>query len=384
MNLKLLIEEILDATGKPYAAVVDSRKNLPSSESGFCLHNPLIKPFVFDNEVNMAILVSFVFYTVAKKWMDVKFRFDSFLQWVMVTDKKSQKNPLTTEWKYGKDNYFANEKTPRLHSGAGNFFIKSLWNNKKMIYDKIIAIYDPRTSPKLSDSEYLKKALEIWYVLINNIPGLGPTKAAFCVQLMMGKLGCIDSINSAVYQAVAPDDLFTKKEKDGEVDLKMKQASKDSVTKELTNAGHKVAKAYVDFLNYLEKSAGMDISKNLWDVWCDIVAQKLNFAGGKIERSPIGITLPDGSMSQVIPYQKDEKSRELINKYVSMLGGKVDAKDVSRDHTDIITKSRERIGESFKDFVKESCWKNYKQEGMKKKGSKMVPNCVPKKKKKKK
>lgn len=33
--------------------------------------------------------------------------------------------------------------------------------------------------------------------------------------------------------------------------------------------------------------------------------------------------------------------------------------------------------------ILEACWKNYKQEGMKKKGKRMVPNCVPKKKKKK-
>ena len=33
--------------------------------------------------------------------------------------------------------------------------------------------------------------------------------------------------------------------------------------------------------------------------------------------------------------------------------------------------------QSFKQFC-ESCWKNYKQIGMKKKGKKKVPNCVPK------
>jgi hypothetical protein len=38
---------------------------------------------------------------------------------------------------------------------------------------------------------------------------------------------------------------------------------------------------------------------------------------------------------------------------------------------------------TFKKFFTEACWKNYKQVGMKKKGKKMVPNCVPKKKKKK-
>jgi hypothetical protein len=38
---------------------------------------------------------------------------------------------------------------------------------------------------------------------------------------------------------------------------------------------------------------------------------------------------------------------------------------------------------SFKDFLAERCWKGYIQKGMKKKGDKMVPNCIPKKKKKK-
>jgi len=39
---------------------------------------------------------------------------------------------------------------------------------------------------------------------------------------------------------------------------------------------------------------------------------------------------------------------------------------------------------NFKEHMKEileSCWKTYKKVGMKKKGKKMVPNCVPKKKK---
>ena len=40
----------------------------------------------------------------------------------------------------------------------------------------------------------------------------------------------------------------------------------------------------------------------------------------------------------------------------------------------------------FDDYVNsimEACWKRYKKVGMKKKGNKMVPNCVSKKKKKK-
>jgi hypothetical protein len=34
--------------------------------------------------------------------------------------------------------------------------------------------------------------------------------------------------------------------------------------------------------------------------------------------------------------------------------------------------------QSFKQFFTEACWKNYKKVGMKKKGKKKVPNCVPK------
>jgi len=32
---------------------------------------------------------------------------------------------------------------------------------------------------------------------------------------------------------------------------------------------------------------------------------------------------------------------------------------------------------SFKKHLEEACWDGYKQVGMKKKGNKMVPNCVP-------
>ena len=33
--------------------------------------------------------------------------------------------------------------------------------------------------------------------------------------------------------------------------------------------------------------------------------------------------------------------------------------------------------EDFYDPITEACWSGYKQVGMKKKGDRMVPNCVP-------
>lgn len=35
------------------------------------------------------------------------------------------------------------------------------------------------------------------------------------------------------------------------------------------------------------------------------------------------------------------------------------------------------IKEEFQNVLEEACWEGYKQVGMKKKGSRMVPNCVP-------
>jgi len=352
---KILNETILNQNGnpisseeKPHAATVDTQMDLPKDKSGFCLHNKSINLFAFENEVNMAILISFVLFTIQKQWQDVKFRFDSFLQWVLSTDKKSQKNPSSTEWKYDKGVYFADENTPRNSFGPGNVYIKGIWEKKKLIYDKIIAIYHPVNNKAKDEADLLKKSIDIWFVLINNISGLGPTKAAFCVQLMMGKLGCIDSINSVVYQAIAPEALFNKKpNEEGGVKLLMKSAKKDTKTKELNPAGHKIANAYIEFLNSLEQASGLDISKNLWDVWCDIVAQKINFSGPKLERNPIGVILPNRTKQNIMPYQKNEKNHKLIDKYLEMLGGKATGQNVSKDHADIITKSRERIGENI-------------------------------------
>ena len=50
-----------------------------------------------------------------------------------------------------------------------------------------------------------------------------------------------------------------------------------------------------------------------------------------------------------------------------------------------LTKSRliEIIREEIQNVLDEACWSGYTQKGMKKKGNRMVPNCVPRKKKKK-
>jgi len=44
-----------------------------------------------------------------------------------------------------------------------------------------------------------------------------------------------------------------------------------------------------------------------------------------------------------------------------------------------MAKKQRMAGERLGKGKNDPCWKNYEQQGMKKKGGKMVPNCVPKK-----
>jgi hypothetical protein len=383
MKLKLLIEEILDATGKPYAGTVDSAKEKPDAESGFCLHQPQIKQFALANDVNMAILISFVFFTIQKQWTDVKYHFDDFIRWVINTDKKSQNSPATTSWLFGNDESFSGIINRVGKRSNNNQYIRELWMDKTRLYDDVMTII--KAKPIKTQEDMLEVSTQVWYRLMK-LSGLGPTKAAFVVQLMLGQLGCIDSINSVVYKTLAPKELFTLgKDEEGNDKLSMKPAAKDKKTKELTttgkNPGKEVAQGYLNFLKSLEDAMKIPISKNLWDVWCDIVALKIQHAAPKNERPDIGVVLPDRTIQSTKPYILSKKNEEKIKRYKDMLGVP-QGFDVSKDHEDIVTGVRNRIGESFKQFFTEACWKNYKQEGMKKKGKKMVPNCVSKKKKK--
>lgn len=373
-KIKLLIEEILDATGKPYAAVVDSEKVKPDSESSFCIYQPEIKKFAMTDADSMAILISFVFFTMQKEWFEVAYAWDEFMRWVLVNHKKQLKNP-SMEWvDYTDDDLW---KPMNNALGPKGRFLKTVWKNKDRIYNDIMNIFN--NNPTNTQEEMLDVSVKVWYRLLR-VDGLGPVKAAFTVQLMLGQLGCIDSINSIVYEPLAPADLFTRsKTKAGDLKLSISASKKDG---ELDTKGKKVAAGYIEFLKALQQVMKAPISKQLWDVWCDIVAEKIKHSGAYSERSPIGITLPDGKIQSVNPYAISSKNEKSIRQYKER-NPNVTGFDIGRQHSKLVKDVRNRIGESFEKFFTEACWKNYKQEGMKKKGKRMVPNCVPKKKKKK-
>ena len=72
--------------------------------------------------------------------------------------------------------------------------------------------------------------------------------------------------------------------------------------------------------------------------------------------------------------KKDKKGNSYTPHYGSKEDGHKSAGVVSGRYVHI---GEDAVDISFEDMVEEACWKGYKQIGMKKKGGKQVPNCVP-------
>ena len=95
-------------------------------------------------------------------------------------------------------------------------------------------------------------------------------------------------------------------------------------------------------------------------------------------QKPDGILLePDGGFEIIVDDLRKINAEVFDQNY--------NKQQLAQPETDIEPNFQvESFTSSFKDYFTEACWKNYKQVGMKKKASKMVPNCVPKKAKTKK
>jgi hypothetical protein len=163
------------------------------------------------------------------------------------------------------------------------------------------------------------------YLQLLRLPRLGLPKAGFAAQLIIGRFGCIDSINSNILELpkdiVGPDNKFKSPGKS-------KVQSSDFVG-DLTKGGVEMAKKYADYLNHLEETINDDISKILWDNWCDIVAHKI-----KNPRSQFDVELQGGLKGGRVEsdyprkYKPSNPSSEFMKKY----GSDITGQEVSKQH----------------------------------------------------
>jgi hypothetical protein len=284
--------------------------------SGFCLHNPQINKFAQENSTQMFMVLAFVLYTIQKEWQIVRQTFPDFLKWVF--EEAIPKD----NWDYRGQSFSKYAHIlgmHKIHSPNEASHMRKLWEQKNTIYSTVMSLLSGKVSTSLTDSS----EFEIFKYLVQNVSGLGAVKAAFASQLIIGKFGCIDSVNTRAYFDMIKKDIKKKDKKSGFklVDRKDKDGKlirvKGKKVQDIETKDSLVGlKGYVEFLDSLQQLYGDDISKILWDDWCQIVGEKVVKAG-----SDHDITLKVNNQEFTInPYVPKSNLRTLLNKEKEHLG----------------------------------------------------------------
>jgi hypothetical protein len=284
--------------------------------SGFCLHNPQINKFAQENSTQMFMVLAFVLYTIQKEWQIVRQTFPDFLKWVF--EEAIPKD----NWDYRGQSFSKYAHIlgmHKIHSPNEAAHMRKLWEQKNTIYSTVTSLLSKKISTSLTDSS----EFEIFKYLMENVSGLGAVKAAFASQLIIGKFGCIDSVNTRAYFNMIKKDIKKKDKKSGFklVDRKDKDGKlirvKGKKVQDIQTKDSLVGlKGYVEFLDSLQQLYGDDISKILWDDWCQIVGEKVVKAG-----SDHDITLKVNNQEFTInPYVPKSNLRTLLNKEKEHLG----------------------------------------------------------------
>jgi len=311
----------LDEADKPRPRTAQNiRPFKDESESGFCLYNPKINDFARKDADQLAETILFVFGTMQTPWP----KFVSYYRFIVDAIKQgedivsyakapkspgkwddwSKKNPTDdrSTWRQEKSVYDKETEKNRLrrlpiirnvYLKANNLEEKDLsdeqidyinkavgssayiastpgtrmwgpiWENRSSIYENLAPLIDNvKQNPNDPSNlfELYKETLKI--------QGLAKSKAGFLVQLLVGKLGCIDSIWSKIFNATDPE--FAAK-----IEHALKSSPGENA-REKTWSEH--AQRYIDMLKTFEETTGMG-SRELWDGWIDQVSLQIQTPG---------------------------------------------------------------------------------------------------------
>lgn len=338
---------------------------------GFCEHNPAINKFAFENPVHMFMVLAFVLFTMQKPWSVVTEGFVEFLTW-WFTDaaKKLHDNPSRTDIEYPKDASYAKYVN---RFGQNNSFMIGFWNNRVKIFEDLKSLKsgkgsldkdakviitsladtfsDKDKTPEekkvhnsilLSLEETLHSPEYLVFRYLCSLDGLGAPKAGFVTQLILGKMGCVDSVNTNIYKSFFPSATWDPKTSSAR-SVGIEKSGKMQGT--FANPAERSMAGYAYFLKYLQHMYSndehvRDVSRMMWDDWCEIIARKMIFATNKggLKDQQIFIKHVTGGGASIDPYQHDKRSGEGIDKWKkeSPSGHRV-----SREHETSLTNARD-------------------------------------------
>ena len=292
------------------------------AESGFCQFNRSINEYAQANPDNLAITLIFVVASQQVSWNALVPRFP-----ILVAHIKGNDGLVPEE-----GGRFALPKEVGALMIGKSESINALWKNRERIYTQINPLIQKFNNAKSSDKE--EAAFDI-YVKIMGLPMFGLPKAAFAMQLITGRYGCIDSINASFLQ-ISPALVKMEKDNKGQefmvfrkFEKKVDPSDTTNIIKMLSKSGVNLAIEYVKYLKELEKLAGDDISKLMWDNWVEIVAAKLNSPGEDFDVEIPGMTTGSRIRNQYAKkFSPDSPSKAFVEKYKDTHTGLT----VSRQH----------------------------------------------------
>lgn len=191
-----------------------------------------------------------------------------------------------------------------------------VWQNRDKIYAEF---------KKAVDNNIREDPTEFYKFLLT-LEGLAVPKAGFVIQLLIGRLGCIDSINQAmVYSGEFPKILT-------------KSIASNKQLGKVTNQMHEMAISYKKVLEEIKNTVETDESQYLWDLWCKLVAFQINNP-----RASYSVRINKPGTDEPITIQRAKSSLYSISSVENMfdyLGLPKDTKltqmDIARHHLEMI------------------------------------------------
>ena len=258
-----------DISQVPTADTLDTRVGLPFPN--FSEYQPKCAAFACANENNMAATLIFVVVSQGVSWPNLVEWFPDIMQWIRrPTDMNGNRKvgigffPKTVPWSqavlWGRES------------------VDFIWRHRGPIYGAIMQSMQDDAQAGGTGFMVYKKLL--------SIPGLGIPKAGFAAQLIIGKMGCIDSVNMLVHGApkklVNPKGGFVNPKGWFKVPPTAPQGEAQLMRilhGDMNKNGEKLAKLYVSYLDKLKRDGQDSACSQLWTDWCELIAYKIWHGG---------------------------------------------------------------------------------------------------------
>jgi hypothetical protein len=264
-------------------------------DSGFCRYNKKINEYAISAPENMAEVLIFVVSSQLVDWPNIYTKFPHLINWIYAHNGMYPKDAKIVDKKLvgGFPSTFNS-----IVLGEKAKSINAIWKDRDNVFKTLAPVI--RKYNNMKEGEQKEEAAFELYQNVLKLRHHKIPKGGFAVQLLIGRYGCIDSVNLNVLPV--PEDLLDKDDK-GQPKIKDfgKTYSTDpmgpspsafgSTAKPDPSSAYGIlgknaedlARMYKDYLLEIGKLAKDNESKILWDKWCDIVAHKINFAGTEFD-----------------------------------------------------------------------------------------------------